>query len=143
VAVALKVNRPDLIITATDISVAALKVARQNAKRHQVEIGFIQSNMFSRVDGRFNLVLANLPYVPNSVRRQPELDFEPQVALYAGADGLDYYRLFFEHISFHLAADGQAIIEAGPTQRAKLKILAAQAGLKLTSQSEYVSILKP
>jgi len=142
-AVALKVNRPDLSLTAADVSASALKIARFNARRHSAKIKFVLSDLFKDVHGRFDLVLANLPYVPDGTRRQLELDYEPSLALYGGTDGLDYYRQFLPALSAHLAPGGQAIIEAGPTQRAELKILAGDAGFKLSSLSEYASLLTP
>lgn len=143
IAVSLKLKRPDLAITATDISEAALKVARQNAKQHSADIKFVLSDLFESIAGQFDLILANLPYVPTDTRHQPELDFEPDLALFAGSDGLDYYRRFMAELGMHLNPTGLAIIEAGPTQRSQLNIMARKGGLKLTSISEYVSILEP
>lgn len=143
IAVALKVHRPDLAVTASDVSAAALKVAALNAKLHLADIKFVLSDLFKDVQGRFDLILANLPYVPVGARRQLELDYEPPLALYGGDDGLDYYRPFLSALSSHLSKTGQAIIEAGPTQRAGLKRMAIAAGFKLSSLSEYVSLLIP
>ena len=142
VAIALKLERADLEVTATDISPAALEAAQINAKRHTAAINFIKSDLFSEVSGRYDLVLANLPYVPSGTRRQPELDFEPALALYGGTDGLDYYRRFLkERKTYLVQPGGQVLIEAGPTQRLELKRLAGAVGFDLSSISEYVSLL--
>jgi release factor glutamine methyltransferase len=141
VAVALKTARQDLQITATDVSAQALAVARKNAAKYKADIIFLLSDLLDDVQNRFDLILANLPYVPEGSRRMVELDFEPQVALYGGADGLDYYRQFLPEISAHLTEAGKAIIEAGPTQRRELKLLAENAGLALKSITEYISVL--
>jgi len=141
VAVALKTARQDLQITATDVSAQALAVARKNAAKYKADIIFLLSDLLDDVQNRFDLILANLPYVPEGSRRMVELDFEPQVALYGGADGLDYYRQFLPEISAHLTEAGKAIIEAGPTQRRELKLLAENAGLALKSITEYISLL--
>src|SRR5690606_31656459 len=141
IAVSLKKNRPDLSVTAADVSQPALAVARRNAKLNRVGIEFVLSDLFKEISGRFDLVLANLPYVPEGVRRMAELDFEPQVALYGGVDGLDVYRQFFAGLSGHLHAGGSAIIETGPTQRQAVVNLADDFGFKLKSITEYVSIV--
>lgn len=84
---------------ATDISGAALKVARLNAQRHGVEsrIQFFQSDLLKNVDpvlfeGKEVVITANLPYVPKDFQVNIETKFEPQIALYGGEDGLDIYK---------------------------------------------------
>lgn len=141
IAVALKKNRPDLSVTAVDVSQPALAVARRNAKLNRVEIELVLSDLFKEISGRFDLVLANLPYVPEGVRRMAELDFEPQVALYGGVDGLDVYRQFFAELAGRLRTRGKAIIETGPTQRQAVISLAISFGFMVESISEYVSII--
>lgn len=143
VAIALKLNRQDLSITATDVSVQALDVARKNAVKHKANVTFLLSDLLDDVQDRYDLILANLPYVPEGSRRMAELDFEPQVALYGGTDGLDFYRQLIPNLSTHLTETGQAIIEAGPTQRRELKLLASSAGFLLRSITEYISVLTP
>lgn len=142
VAVALKAKRQDLVVMATDISKSALKIAKQNAKANSADIKFVLNDLFNRLEGRFDLILANLPYVPTGVRRQAELDYEPPVALFAGNDGLACYRRFMVDLPDYLSQGGRAIIEAGPTQRSEIKRIANDSGLKLTNISEYVAILK-
>ena len=142
IAITLKQQRPDLDITASDISANALKIAKTNAGIHRADISFVLSDLFDSVQGRYDVVLANLPYVPDGTRRMAELDFEPALALFGGADGLDYYRQFLPELRAHLTEVGVAIIEAGPSQRRTLKLLAKNAGFKLTSLSEYISLLK-
>lgn len=84
---------------ASDISFDALKIARENAQNHGVQerIVFFQGNLIEALDiGRFDLILANLPYVPLSSRNSLNfevLEHEPEIALFAGPDGLDCYRL--------------------------------------------------
>jgi release factor glutamine methyltransferase len=143
VAIALKINRPDLHVTATDVSARALKLARKNALKHQAGITFLLSDLMRDVQNRFDLILANLPYVPEGSRRMAELDSEPQVALYSGADGLDLYRQFLPNLSAHLTDTGRAIIEAGPTQREELKLLAGNLGFSLQTITEYIFVLTP
>jgi release factor glutamine methyltransferase len=91
VALALKHERPDLVVRGTDVSASALTVARENAARLGLEVEFAAADL---LDGApCDAVLANLPYVPDAAALQPEIaGFEPALALFAGADGLALVR---------------------------------------------------
>jgi release factor glutamine methyltransferase len=94
VALALKHERPDLVVTGTDASEDALAVARDNAERLRLDVTFLRANLLDGVPGPFDAVLANLPYVPEDAELAPEITgHEPTAALYAGADGLDAIRM--------------------------------------------------
>ena len=93
VALALKDERPDLSITATDVSEDALAVARANAVRLGLDVSFEPADLLEGVEGPFDAALANLPYVETGAELAPEIArYEPASALYAGADGLDVIR---------------------------------------------------
>ncbi len=93
VALALKDERPDLIVSGIDVSADALSVARLNAARLGLEVRFVEADLLD--DGSYDAVLANLPYVPSDTAAglAPEItSFEPGSALFAGPDGLDAIR---------------------------------------------------
>jgi release factor glutamine methyltransferase len=111
VALALKHERSDLVVTGTDVSEDALAVARWNAERLALDVTFVHTDMMDgvagpfavdgvdapvvgdRVGGSFDAVLANLPYVADGEELAPEIArYEPAAALYAGPDGLDVIR---------------------------------------------------
>ncbi len=93
VALALKHERPDLHVIATDVSEDALAVARANAARLGLEIEFAHGDLLAALDSTpLDAVLSNPPYVADHEPPPPELDYEPPLALYAGADGLDVLR---------------------------------------------------
>jgi release factor glutamine methyltransferase len=93
VALALAEERPDLDVWATDVSGDALAVAAENARRLQLTVRLLRSDLLGGVDGRFDAVLANLPYVADVASLPPELAlYEPRAALLAGPDGLDLVR---------------------------------------------------
>lgn len=139
IAVSLKFHRPDLDISAVDISLRALNLAKANARQHNQSVKFQLSDLFDSVEGKFDLILANLPYVPVEARRQPELNFEPGIALYSGQDGLDHYRRFMAQAKRYLTKGGQITLEVGPSQRRIVANMATKQGLRLTdSLSEYV-----
>lgn len=106
IAISIAKNTKDLTIIATDISILALKVAKQNAKFHGVEdrISFIHSDLLLNLPKSPkipNILVTNLPYIPTE--RIPYLDptvrnFEPKVALDGGDDGFGLYRKLFQQL---------------------------------------------
>lgn len=138
VAVALRHHRPDLVITATDISDLALLVAKDNAQHHGVDIRFIKSDLFAQIERTFDVIAANLPYVPTEARRQPEIAYEPDISLYSGTDGLDHYRRFFSQLPKHAHKHSQIVIEFSPTQFWQVRNLAFEHNLHTTPLTEYI-----
>jgi release factor glutamine methyltransferase len=92
VALALKSERPDLVVWATDVDAGALAVARENRLRLGVDVEFVQSDLLGGVDRQFDAVLANLPYVAEESSLPPDIAYEPALALFGGPDGLDPVR---------------------------------------------------
>ena len=114
IAVSLAVNTPTLHIVATDISAEALIIAQRNAQIHHVEdrITFQEADLISAELGRFDLVCANLPYVPTSkiatVNSQP---YEPALALDGGPDGLALIKSCLACAPAHIRAPGMLLFE--------------------------------
>jgi release factor glutamine methyltransferase len=91
VALALKQERPDLQVTASDASEPAIDVARENAQRLNVDVEFAVAELLEAA-GDVDAILANPPYVEQGSQLPPELAHEPPQALFAGPDGLDVIR---------------------------------------------------
>lgn len=132
VAIALATERPGLRIVATDISEPALAVAAGNAYKYGVEsrIRFVRTDILSGVNDRFDLIVANPPYVPLGDRPglQPEVrDHEPPLALFGGDDGLDIARMLAEHASVRLKPGGWLLFEYGAGQERGVRELIANA----------------
>jgi release factor glutamine methyltransferase len=134
IALSLLAARPGAQAVATDISDAALAVARGNAARLGVEgrIALLRSDWFAAVRGRFDLIVSNPPYIARDEMAglAPELAFEPRGALTDEADGLTAYRAIAAGAPAHLAPDGRLIVEIGPSQGAAVARLFAAAGLR-------------
>jgi release factor glutamine methyltransferase len=93
IALALKTERPDLVVAATDSSAAALDVARANAARVGLDVEFLHGDLLDPVSGTLDAVLSNPPYVATGDPLPPEITrYEPSAALYAGPDGLEVIR---------------------------------------------------
>jgi release factor glutamine methyltransferase len=91
IALALKTERPDLDVVGTDVSAAALEVARGNAARLGADVVFVEGDLLDGV-GPVDAVLSNPPYVSAGDQLPVDVGFEPREALYGGADGLDVIR---------------------------------------------------
>ena len=106
-------------VTGTDISLDALELARENAKLNGVEdhISFMQSNLFENIEGRFNCITANPPYIPtDELKNLPEqVKKEPSGALDGGRDGLDFYRAIIPAAGEFLLPKGELFLEIGDT----------------------------
>lgn len=133
IAIALKKTGPNLSVMATDISSAALELARDNASRHICAIDFVEADLFPPGDFRFDLVVSNPPYI--SEKEYSELepmvrDYEPRQALLAAEEGLEFYRHLFSGLPNHLNDGGLALFEHGALQRQNIIALGAEAGFE-------------
>jgi release factor glutamine methyltransferase len=129
VALALKHERPDLHLTGTDASAAALDVARANAQRLGLAVDWVHADLLEGVGSNWDAVLANLPYVaePERAALAPEIaEHEPEAALIAGDDGLDAIRRLIPAAA-HTRATLLAL-EVGLAQAEEVARLATDGG---------------
>ena len=133
VAIALATERPRAEITATDVSLEALEVARGNAEALGVaeRIRFAPGDCYDPVkDKRFDLILSNPPYVADSGRASlpPELSHEPSAALFGGADGLAVLEPLVRQAFRYLVAGGAIALECDPGQADRVAGWCTEAG---------------
>ena len=117
--------------TGLDISEKALNIARENAKRHGVTPKWIHSDLFENVTEKYDLITSNPPYIDSEVLKglQPEVkDFEPNMALDGGRNGLEPYRPLCEGAFNHLNDGGYFITEIGYDQGEAVAEIFKQAG---------------
>ena len=135
IALSLATERPRAIITATDLSEAALQIAAENADRLHVgeRVRLLGGDLFEPVAAeRFDLIVSNPPYVArdDAASLPPELAHEPEMALFAGHDGLDVIRRLVRQAGDHLLPGGWLLIELSPGQIGTVEQELAQAGLE-------------
>ena len=131
ISLALASERPDLTVVGTELSPDALKWAELNLKRFALpNVTFLRGNLFEPVAGRtFDLVAANLPYIPEGDRDKlpPNVrDYEPAEALFAGADGLDVIARALEQAPAFLKPSGRIFFELDPCNAQKALELASK-----------------
>jgi release factor glutamine methyltransferase len=139
VAIAIATNAPHAEIVATDISEAALAVARRNASRCSAanRIDFVLADICRPLSGkeelgRFDLIISNPPYISDSefARLAPEVrDFEPSLALRGGPDGLHFFRRIAEDAPSHLARGAMLALEVGDGQDGAVRKILEDRGL--------------
>lgn len=138
IAISLALQRPKIVVLAVDQSPAALAIARDNAHRLGAEnIEFRESNWFSSVDGQFDLILSNPPYIvdtdPHLARG--DVRFEPMSALKGGESGFDCIQSIITQAAAHLRSGGWLIFEHGYNQAETCRQMLQQVGFSAVGSS--------
>ncbi len=134
IAVTLLAERPSATGVATDISMTALEIARENAALHGVadRLTLTHAAWFEGLAGRYDLIVSNPPYVTEAAYATlaPEVTrWEPRLALTPGGDGLDAYRAIVNTAPAYLDTGGRLLVEIGHDQGQAVAALFAAAGL--------------
>ena len=145
IAIALAAKGPNVKIIATDISVDAIALAKENAARNNVteRIEFLQGDGFAALPtkSQFDLIISNPPYIPSAEIEtlQPEVrDFDPRIALDGGADGLEFYRLIASQAGAFLKPGGKVMVEFGDGQaEAVRKVFETEKWIVEAVQEDY------
>ena len=135
IAIAVKASRPDMHVVGTDVSEAAIGVARENCINLSLSEPdlcprWIVSSWFAALSVRFDIIVCNPPYVC-SADIKGSLTFEPRVALDGGVDGLDAYRVLLAEAPEHLNPGGALLLEHGAEQRETITDLARATGWRV------------
>lgn len=134
IAISIACESPEAIVIATDVSLAALAVARSNAERHSVasRVRFVHGTLAAGT-ADIDLIVTNPPYIPETDRHglmRDVRDFEPATALFGGTDGLDVIRALIPEALHALAAGGTILMEIGAGQIGHVTDLVDRAGFE-------------
>ncbi len=133
IAISIKKRNACYDVDAVDISGEALEVAKQNAKDLQAEVNFTQSDLFANVNGKYDVIVSNPPYIPTKVigTLMPEVrDYEPGSALDGMEDGLYFYRKIIAAAKNYLNESGMLLFEIGCEQGRDVTDLMKEAGFR-------------
>ncbi|SHJ10960.1 release factor glutamine methyltransferase [Rubritalea squalenifaciens DSM 18772] len=137
---------PSAAVTCADVSTDALSLAEQNATALDAQnIRFVHSDLFSQIEGGYDLIVANLPYVPETDRPSlaPELAHDPDLALFGGQDGLDIIRTFIQEAPSYLNPGGIIALEIGIHQNEEVeKLLSATGFTDIKTYPDLSGILR-
>ncbi|WP_028455627.1 peptide chain release factor N(5)-glutamine methyltransferase [Chitinilyticum litopenaei] len=131
IPVTLKLERPDLFVSAVDVSPDALAVAMDNARRLGASVQFHESDWYAALAGQcFDLIVSNPPYIDqhDPHLQQGDLRFEPRGALTDHGDGLSHLRAIVAAAPAHLVPGGWLLLEHGHDQGAACRTLLHEAG---------------
>ena len=126
-------------VVASDVSAPALDVARANALNAGVKIDCVQSDMFERIDGKFDVIVSNPPYIPTKDIETLDAkvkNFEPRLALDGAEDGLKYYRIIAKGLDEHLAEGGALFMEFGIGQAEDIEKIFADYNIEIVKDIE-------
>jgi methylase of polypeptide subunit release factors len=139
--------------TGLDISEAALKIAEKNAEKLNAPVTFrhfdlLTNELSSVINPQSSILLANLPYVPDNYPVNKATTFEPDIALFAGKDGLDFYRKLFEQLATVASTENSKLetqnclvfTESLPEQHGELENIAKRAGYKLLKTQDLIQV---
>ena len=135
IAITLAMHFPFSSVVGSDISENAIEVAKKNAIFHNVSerVQFVLSDLFENIEGKFDLIVSNPPYIPigDLETLEPEVtEYEPHIALFAGEDGLDIYRRLIPKAKEHLNPNGYLYFEAGHNQYEAIEALLKENDFK-------------
>lgn len=119
----------DAVVTAVDVSDAAIAIAKGNAEKNGADVRFVRSDCFEALhDEKFDLIVSNPPYIDSEDMAQlmPEVLQEPELALFGGEDGLDFYRRISREAGAHLEDGGCLLFEIGYKQKEDVSALLAE-----------------
>lgn len=137
VSVAKALKGKNVIVSAADVSDAAVMLAKENAQLNDVTVHFTVSDLFKNVRGRFNIIVCNPPYIKSSeipTLQKEVREYEPKVALDGGDDGLEFYRRLAADVRQYLVKGGMLIMECGEGQTNDI--------LQIFHRRDYAIVLK-
>lgn len=113
IGLTLKKELPYLDVTLADISEKALAVSKENSKLLNVDVNFIKSNWFNNINEKYDVIVSNPPYIPNDEQLADIVKKEPNLALFGGSKGLDFYEVILKDIKNHIKEKGMLFFEHG------------------------------
>ena len=128
-------------VLASDISVGALEVAKANAISVGAKVNFVESDLFGGVEGKFDLITANPPYIPTADIDGLESkvkDHEPKLALDGGKDGLDIYKRIADTLDTYLAEGGTLLLEFGIGQEGAMREIYSAYDVEIINDFENI-----
>ena len=139
IAITAALELPESRVSACDIDAGCLQTAAANAQKLSATVEFVQSNLLERVKS-CDVILANLPYVPDNFQINTAATHEPRHALFGGADGLDLYRQMFDQIKQNTWKPQYILTESLPPQHEVLTDIAKTGAYHLQRTDDFIQL---
>lgn len=123
-----------------DIDASALAVARHNCALHELHLRTVKRDLLRNSHKAYDVILANLPYVPNNWQINKAAATEPKLAIFGGMDGLDVYRRLFEQLTHFSWRPKYILTESLPPQHQKLAQIAHSFGFKECLKDDFIQV---
>jgi release factor glutamine methyltransferase len=140
IGISIALEFPKSTVTLSDISISSLKVAKRNSKLHRVNSSIIRSDLLNDIDHDYEVIVANLPYVPVGFKVGASVKHEPKLALYSGEDGMNEYRRFWIQVGALNHLPKYIATESFPKQQTEQQKLAKAVGYKLLSKRDFIQL---
>jgi release factor glutamine methyltransferase len=137
-----KLELPELTVDLIDIDTKALEVAKTNVDKFTLNISTINSDLLDKTTPGYEILLCNLPYVPDGFKINTAAMREPKTAIYGGPDGLDVYRRLFAQISNLKNRPLYILTEAMPRQHSVISLIAKNGGYSQLDGEDFVQVFK-
>lgn len=123
-----------------DIDPKTLEISRHNVARHGVDAKCIVSDLLSATNKPYDIILANLPYVPDDYQINTAASHEPRLAIFGGPDGLDLYRRMFKQLHGRAKPIQYVLTESLPFQHEELALIAKDSGYSLLKVDDFIQV---
>ncbi|MEO7364338.1 MAG: HemK/PrmC family methyltransferase [Candidatus Saccharimonadales bacterium] len=133
---------PGAIVDLVEIDPSAAKIAKMNVVYHTTSNKVIASDLLSAVSSDYDVLLCNLPYVPDEYPINRAATYEPRLALFAGADGLDLYRRLFDQIAKRSKLPLYILCESLPEQHSALLSIAQAIGYESLQTQDFIQVFR-
>jgi release factor glutamine methyltransferase len=137
-----KLELPKARVELVEIDAEALQTAKTNVDKFTLDVIVTFSDLLTRAKQSSDVLLCNLPYVPDDYPINQAATWEPKLALFGGSDGLDLYRKLFNQVAKLPSKPLYILTEALPEQHYALITIAGQAGYKLLETNDFVQIFR-
>ncbi len=137
-----KLEMPDVEVDLYDIDASALGVAKHNCALHELHLKTVKRDLLRNSHKAYDVILANLPYVPDHWQINRAAAMEPRIAIFGGKDGLDVYRRLFEQLSHFSWRPKYVLTESLPPQHIKLAQIAREAGFLEHQNQDFIQLFK-
>lgn len=141
ITAALELNNPNVDLY--DIDASALAVTRHNSALHELHLHTRKSDLLRRHIRSYDIVLANLPYVPDHYQINQAAAMEPKIAIFGGRDGLEIYRRFFAQLHRYHWKPKFILVESLPPQHIELEKIADSNGFVLQKSKDFIQVFIP